>query len=179
MPLHTTVLKGLVLASCLAASAAWAETPLVTCVLGASTTTYNPGVTNTPRDVTYQSTTHFPACVTGIFRPITSAVADTGNVLHEDLTCLELVRPLFPTQATFFWSDGGFSTVTLTQTRMEVEGTTTLLVGTGTVTAGRYLNAIATRTLSSANVDVTQGCLSAEGLKRTNGMASLVLALPD
>ncbi|MBN9681781.1 MULTISPECIES: hypothetical protein [unclassified Corallococcus] len=190
MPLRTLFLKGLVPASCLMASVATAstpdapesaslQTPLVSCLLGSSTTTYNPGLTNTPRDITYRSTTNLPLCLPGRLGLFTSAYADTGNVLRQGLSCLELIRPFFATEATFFWNDGGFSTVSLTQTRVEVEGATTLLIGTGTVTAGRYLNALATRTLTYANVDIAQGCLSAEGLKQTTGMATLVLALPS
>ncbi|RYZ42126.1 MAG: hypothetical protein EOO71_09200 [Myxococcaceae bacterium] len=133
---------------------------------------------NTPQNVTYRSTTTLPLCLR-LFGPPTFALADTGNIFRANLTCLEVLRPFATSQPTFFWGDGGASTLNLTQTRVDTDGVTTTFIAVGMVTAGRYQGAIATRTLVYANVDVTQGCLSANGLLQTNGTATLVLAFPN
>jgi hypothetical protein len=164
----------------LASTLAHAGPLLVVCPLGSTTTTYSPGINNTPRDISYTSTTELSLCVTAL-APLffTSAVADPVTRQREDFTCLELLRPFFTTDMTFHWGDGGASKVVLSTSRVEAEGAVTSLISVGSVTEGKYQGAIATRTLVYANLDLTQGCLTEEGLKQTQGTAMLVLALPQ
>jgi hypothetical protein len=196
MTSHHTVrpqalLLGFVLASTLATSAARASdavatllpqgpgTLLVACLTGASTNTYAPGLKNMPQDVTRHSMDILPLCVNLPGRPLITSATSENTGLSRGLSCTDLIKPLSASESVYTWGDGGSSTVLFTQTRVEGQGATTLLISTGSVTAGRYQHAVATRTLAYVNEELDKGCLSETGLTRTDGSSTLVLALPN
>jgi hypothetical protein len=152
--------------------------PLIVTCVGSSAFTFTPGLKNTPQNITQHTTIKLTHCAFIPLRPTTTATLDKTQVFPGH-TCTDLLKPLAPTQATFTWGDGGSSKMTLSQTRVEGQGATTVLVGVGSVTDGKYKGATAVRTLTYVQADVTQGCLSPQGLTQTSGPATLTLTLPQ
>jgi hypothetical protein len=111
---------------------------LVVACTGGSTLTYNPGLKNAPQDITFSSTVRLSTCVDLLGRPLFTSAKNQSTRLLQGLSCADLAQPFSPTEATYTWSDGGFSKVSLVQTRAEAQGATTNLISTGTVTEGRY-----------------------------------------
>ncbi|MBN8472653.1 hypothetical protein JYJ95_39640 [Corallococcus exiguus] len=186
--MHSRIPFRFLLVACLAALTAHASTPSasslplptlsVSCV-GSSTFTFTPGLKNEPRDITHTANVDLPNCVLLPSLQRTTAAAPTKTQLFPGLTCTDLLKPFARTEATFSWGDGGTSKVVLSQTRVEAQGASTVLVGVGSVTEGKYKGAVAVRTLTYVNEDVTQGCLSEQGLTQTSGPATLTLTLPQ
>ncbi|RKH05685.1 hypothetical protein [Corallococcus carmarthensis] len=152
---------------------------MVQCLLGSSVTTYNPGLTDTPQNVTRNINSTYTLCANLLGTPLfLTAGSGTGNVPVANASCQQAIEPPEPIQESFFWGDGGFTTVLFTQIGLRAKGTASEAVLIGTVTSGRFPNAVAMKTVTYVNGDPTNGCGQPGGLRELRGPSTLSFYLP-
>ncbi|MEU8548920.1 hypothetical protein AB0C81_18335 [Streptomyces roseoverticillatus] len=150
-----------------AAQAPMAGVPLITCK-GTTTTTFNPGLTDTAKEVTRSSTTDYTGC-TG-----TSATAKGKTTWPAaQLSCTS--PNAGPGTGVVTWGDGTTSTLTSdgSQVQRHTDGKITV-VEVGRITAGEHVGSHYTKTLSRAGLDQA-ACASTEGVKSSSGDATLTI----
>ncbi|AXI78350.1 hypothetical protein [Peterkaempfera bronchialis] len=127
----TTALATAMLA--LAPTPAQAAPPTLLECLGTETTTYHPGLTFQPKDITITTDERLTSCVDGAGQ-VTGGWYGTQFTIH--VGCNDLLDPFQDTRV-FHWSTGDTSTFSESAATNAVAGQiiTTL---TGTVTAGRF-----------------------------------------
>ncbi|GLW92743.1 hypothetical protein [Actinokineospora globicatena] len=166
--------RALVVAAVLAAavtSASWtpaaAAPPAVTTLvdaqcLGGFSRVFTPPVTTTPQTVTAAATYTYGTCLVG--------PTATGTAVNSaTLSCVPVVPGLPPETEVVTWLDGTGDTSTVGWTNSTVVGQTVVL--TGEVTAGRHLNASATKVTSGISyLGSVVGCLLGTPISNTTGV---------
>ncbi|WP_027343144.1 hypothetical protein [Hamadaea tsunoensis] len=161
----------LVIAAVVVASApAQASGFLVTCG-GNQTTTYNPGLTDTPRTLVRSGQNNHTPCVATV-----SPFAFSGSTSFTStstLSCLSLTAANTGVDV-ITWSFGATSTFAYDRTVTIAEGQTVVTLD-GTVTSGVFAGAHATETITSVALDLLD-CATATGITSTYGISELIIA---
>jgi hypothetical protein len=151
------------------ASVARANLPVLVVCSGSQTQTYNPGLTLTQRTTTTDANTAFTLCLGGPLGTTATAHRNfTGN-----LSCLvgTLIAPFtFP----ITWSNGQTSTISATSIAVSRITGQTVVELLGTITAGRYKNALYSETLTMFTTQPT-ACLAEPGLTQVSGLTNVVI----
>ncbi|TDT39958.1 hypothetical protein EV562_103329 [Streptomyces sp. BK208] len=142
------------------ASAASADTPLLTC-LGAVTQSYDPGLLLTPRTVTFTARVTYSTCVGGTVSTGTQTV--TASIVN---SCL-LNDPFSSNVGLVEWNTGQTSELTTSNVKV-ISGGQIVVTDTGTVTSGLYAGkkVVQVTTIATPNVldCVGSGVTSASGV---------------
>ncbi|MCP3063337.1 hypothetical protein LXT21_31615 [Myxococcus sp. K38C18041901] len=160
-------------------SLASSEAPLlgtVTCLLGTSTLSFSPPLTNTPQDTTVSGSGPLTNCTAVLADPVHSATTRLGPVLRRNLACDSLLN-LIGGGLTVTWNTGETSQLALTQVVVSGGTTTRTTQQIGTVVSGKYEGATAVRTLVYVVADVENACASPEGLAQYTSTQTLALTL--
>jgi hypothetical protein len=158
------------LAATLAAATTLLATPpahaadSTTCT-GGSTITYQPGLTYTPRTVTYTETDNFTSCLS-TDPTITSGTAG-GSITLDSASCLAPPGIARDPAFTITWNTGQQSVVDLTFTDVIIGGTEQV-TGTGTVTTGKFQGGNATIIWLYPVLNPLQ-CATSQGLTTQTG----------
>ncbi|RKG93652.1 hypothetical protein [Corallococcus terminator] len=153
----------------------------VACLTGSSTITYNPGLTNTPQNVTSQTNSSYSLCLNLIGLPLTLAAGSgSGDVAIPNASCGGALNLGSGLQETFYWSDGAdkFTTVQFNQITLEPGQGNTVATRTGTVVSGRFKGAVAVKATTYVNAQGNQACNAPGGLTSISGPSTLTLAFP-
>ncbi|MBJ6764737.1 hypothetical protein JGU66_28550 [Myxococcaceae bacterium JPH2] len=148
---------------------AQAQLNVVECATGNQNQTYTPPITLVSKPVAISGTGQYSACV----------ALDDPSLNFGDFTIFGsgtascLVANL-PTTNVITWNDGSTSTVVFSGGVDVKPPGVSVVVITGTVTAGRYTNYVATKTLVLASLPDLLACLSS-GIQYTSGPVSLTL----
>lgn len=148
---------------------------VVTCPLGAVTTTYSPGLRNTFQPISSTTQSTYDSCVTLLGEPVVSATA-IDHTASQGRTCA-LVHFNEASHTTLRWNTGESSEVTFTLNGVDVQGLLTIETYNGQVLSGKYAGATIVRTNTYVNTDLTDGCFSVEGLTQSRGVSTLTLTL--
>lgn len=169
----TTLTLALTLVISPLAGPAQAQTATVTCT-GASTITYQPGLTLAPRDVLYTETDDFSMCVST--DPTLTSGSFVASFPFPGASCVAVPGVIEDPGYTIDWNNGQSSTVQLTFTDVIVLGTEQV-TGVGPVISGQFTGATATIVWVYPVLNPLQ-CLTPEGVTVQNGVlaAQLVLA---
>ncbi|WP_146616624.1 hypothetical protein [Kitasatospora sp. SolWspMP-SS2h] len=146
--------------------------PLDATCTGTDTTTYTPGLTNTPRTVTISGRISL-SCLSPS-RPAITGATITGGGTAPDLTCAVLEQPSSGT-STIAWSDGSRSTYTYTTALGPGAAGTQVLTLTGTITSGTFAPDSLLIAVVFANTDLN-ACNSTSGLTGRSGPATLTVS---
>lgn len=141
----------------------------VLCPLGSQTVTYNPGLTNTPSQVTVTWDLRLDSCVS-LTHPAVTSGGGSGNVVRTG-SCSEIVGSSTGSQV-ITWNTGQTSTFSFTRTYSSVNGEAVLLL-TGTITSGLFYGASAVLTIVDATLDLA-ACNTTTGLTQINGVTDFV-----
>lgn len=153
----------------LGAAPAYASAYQVVCG-GQQTTTYAPGLTNTPQQVTRAGqNTHGP-CVATISPYLFSG--STSFTSTTSLSCLSLLTANTGVDV-IAWSTGATSTFAYDRTVTLVEGQTVVTLA-GEITDGLFEGGRAVETITSLALDLT-ACSTAQGLRSTQGVSELTI----
>ncbi|MGW4806892.1 hypothetical protein [Kitasatospora sp. NPDC004272] len=144
--------------------------PLDATCTGTDTTTYTPGLTNTPQSVTVSGTIHL-TCLS-LSHPAITAGTISGGGTAPNLTCAVLEQPSSGS-STVAWNDGTHSAYTYSTALGPGAAGTQLLTLTGTVTSGTFNGDSLVITVVFANADLT-ACDSPGGLTSRTGPATLL-----
>ncbi len=146
----------------------------VTCALGAVSTSFAPGLRNTPgQEVSVASEAAYDTCLTLFGEPVSGAATyEKRSFVGEGCGML---RSGQPTSVTVNWDTNEQSTLVLSLQSVNVQGLLTVEIYNGTVTEGKYRGAHAVRTVTYLSTDFTGGCMSVRGLTEAQGFSNLVL----
>ncbi|WP_439676764.1 hypothetical protein [Embleya sp. MST-111070] len=133
---------------------------------GSSTVTYSPGLTFTPRTVTYNEAETLTSCLST--DATLTAGASTNTTTLPGASCLG-AGPGSGTY-TITWNNGHTSVLTLTYTDVIAAGVETV-IGTGTVTAGQFTGGTALVTTVLTAPDPLQ-CLTTTGVTSQTGIVT-------
>ncbi|MFD5560813.1 hypothetical protein [Kitasatospora griseola] len=158
-------------AAALFAPAAPAHADVIQVVCGGSqTTTYTPGLTNTPQTVQRSGTNIHTPCVSTL--PPFSFSGSTSFTSTTTLSCLSLTEANTGTDV-IAWTTGRTSTFAYNRTVTIVQGQTVVTL-TGSITAGDFAGATAVETITSVNLDLT-ACVTPQGVTSTYGVSELTI----
>ncbi|MFE9696414.1 hypothetical protein [Streptomyces sp. NPDC006270] len=137
---------------------------------GSQTTTYNPGLTNTPQTLTRSGQNiHAPCLATVSPFTFTGSTAFTST---STLSCLSLTEANTGVDL-ISWSTGATSTFSYNRTVSIVQGQTVVTL-TGEITSGWFQGATAVETITSVALDLG-ACATAEGITSTYGVSELTI----
>jgi hypothetical protein len=140
-PLLAIAVAASVLAAAIAAApAAHAGISSTTCT-GSSAITYQPGLTNTPRTVSYTETDTFAHCIST--DPALASGLFTVTVSLPGASCLAIPSLTTNTPYDIAWNNGQASNINLSYTDVVAEGIEQV-TGVGTVTSGEFTGAAVT-----------------------------------
>lgn len=137
---------------------------------GSQTTTYSPGLTNTPQTVQRSGTNIHTPCVSTL-PPLTFS-GSTSFTSTASLSCLSLTAANTGTDL-ITWSTGRTSTFAYNRTVTVVQGQTVVTL-TGSITAGDFTGATAVETITSVNLDLA-ACSTPQGITSTYGVSELTI----
>jgi hypothetical protein len=106
------------------------------CTLGQASSTYSPGITNTPQTVTLTHSVSYTGCLFG--GPVTGATYGFGPFSAPGVSCTNVLAQ-HPGNSVYHWNDGTTSTIAAASTSTSVSGLFTTVETTGTVSAGAFL----------------------------------------
>ena len=143
----------------------------VTCV-GQSTETYAPPVTSAAQSILVTDTVNAAQCLGGFI----GRAQIQGASVSPDLSCYSLLNASDEV-LNVTWNDGRTSTLSLTYASIGAQGSATVVVYEGTVTAGAFAGYNVKRTTVYASPDVTGRCLVTNGgVTDISGATTLVLS---
>ena len=149
------------------AKPAHAASPSITCTAGTATTTYDPGITNTPRSISFTADETLGPCVDPNDPTLTGGEGSAEGTLVTSCTSVSSIGY----QETVDWNNSSHQHTTATYTTAKViklANGSTAVTSTGTVTDGLGLGDSATRTIVIANADLT-ACSTPEGITSNSG----------
>ncbi|MFI2104589.1 hypothetical protein ACH436_14935 [Isoptericola sp. NPDC019693] len=158
----------------LAAPRAQALPQLGSVVCGGTTSaTYDPGITYTPQNVSYEATRDYQGCVVIGGGGITS-LQDEHIVSSGTRSCLDLLSTQSITK-TYVWDTGATSTFEGTYTYVQAASVLTI-VWDGTFTAGAFDGHHVRQVLEYPGVDALTACSSPQGLQELdNGIVAFTV----
>lgn len=139
------------------------------CTIGSASSTFNPGITNTPQTVTLTHSVSYTGCLFG--GSVTGATYGFGPFSAPGLSCTNVLTQN-PGNSVYHWNDGTTSTIAASSTNTNVSGLVTTVETTGTVSAGAFLG----DTMVVQSQYVTPGGLACLGSGLTS-ITSLVTTL--
>ncbi|MFI6504421.1 hypothetical protein [Nonomuraea typhae] len=141
------------------------------CPTGSQVGTYSPGLTLTPRPVSFTAHGTLATCVSPSHPQLRGAsFTSTG------MGTASCVAGSVSNTTVYRWNTGQSSTVKGSLAVNAKPNGTTVLVLIGTVTSGLFQGATVTQTKVLANTELA-ACATAEGLKTVSGPVSLTVAL--
>lgn len=172
-PLVAIAVAASVLATAIAAApAAHAGISSTTCT-GSSVITYQPGLTNTPRTVSYTETDTFAHCIST--DPTLASGLFAVTVSLPGAYCLGLPTLTTNTPYDIAWNNGQASDINLSYTDVVAEGIEQV-TGVGTVTSGEFTGAAVTITWLYTVPDPLL-CLTPGGVTGQTGPMTAEIAL--
>lgn len=148
---------------------------LAACPIGTHTANWSPGVTNTAKPTDVLTTSNWGPCVLPAFPQVVSA--SSIQSFQAPLSCQSLLLQTSNVVWIITWSDGVTSTYTFNTSFNTVGGLITAVLGTGTITDGRFKNAIAVSTFELGNIQATlnNSCSTTGGVNGVSGLSTLVI----
>jgi hypothetical protein len=168
---RSLLLAGVVALATVVAAPTAGATTLLTCP-GSNTTTYTPGLTNTPTPVAVSTSSSFGPCVNAATLLELRTGSAVASLAPQERSCTDLLSPNQGTR-TFSWSTGTTSTFTFDASSSYVAGGAIQIVLTGTITAGEFTGKSAVGTVTNANLDLT--ACDGSGITQANGLATFTI----
>lgn len=145
-----------------------AQIATLTCPLGSTITHYTPGITNTPKPTTLESTSLLSACV-GLPLGISNATITTSG--SGNLGC-DGGTPSVTTNVV--WSDGTTSSAQANNIVVQRPLGQVIVIEESEIISGRFIGATLVRTLTLLQTDF-DGCSSPEGVTSVGGPTTLTM----
>lgn len=144
--------------------------PVVVTCTGTQTTTFSPGLTNTPQTVVRAGQNiHSPCISTQLPFTMSGLVTFTST---STLSCTSLTTANTGTDI-IAWSTGRTSTFDYNRT-VTTAGGQTVVTLTGSITAGDFTGAAAVETIVSPALDLS-ACATPQGITSTYGVSELTI----
>lgn len=170
------VTVGLAFTACFLQASPAAAVTLLNCS-GSYSTTYNPGLTYTPQQVTYNTSNTYGwpngLCLGG--GAVTSGTSSLTNAQLPAASCADLLGPPVTGTTTVTWNTGETTRYEWRSTAVNVLGTLQTTT-TGTVVEGKYQGGSVQRISIAPNLQILQNaCNSPTGLTSDNGTVTLTI----
>jgi hypothetical protein len=149
-----------------------AHAAVVLCT-GPETTTYNPGIRNEPRSITFEGNGDMATCLSLGTNLTVTDVLSTGTA---NISCAANNNPA-PSSLFLVWSNGSVSYAEGTTVANSKPAGQLVLVQDATIVSGTLQGAHILRALTSAQLDAT-ACASDQGVTQVNGLDEILITGP-